>query len=182
LASNPALRATRPAGRPLSAHTLGGATLYFFDAASLRKEVADHSLTERDYLHYFVGLVLVWGAPLFSVTFPESWFQLVVLVPTYGVAIAGVWHCYRSNGGDSGSNFVIRLVPFAFLMALRIAVIGIAGLVIVMALFMALASRLEFVEKFSVHYLFVLGGFALQAYYWWLVGRELKCFSSARAT
>ena len=155
--------------------------MYFWNLQALRESLRDAPPGPREQALYLGGLFVFWGVP-FSVELPPSAASfptaLVVgagLLLSLGVALAGLRYAYVRNGGPSGRDFLARIVPVAFVVGVRfallIALLYVSFWQIGIPVFAGLLADPPQLHALAAARLAVQ--IAVQLAYWWVVGDQL---------
>ncbi len=174
----------------MSAKPLGGGkehSLVFWNLRKLRESLTG-PLPPREQVSYLVGIFVIWGLPIPTAIALGSASQdgLASDLAALGISLVGVLHAYRSNGGSSGEEFAVRLIAVGWVVGVRFTV-TLAGLSL-LAIYPGLPVAIEIASKFNVEIepnqnsaavVLVYTALAVQALYWWVVGRQMRSIHAA---
>ena len=104
--------------------------MFLFDWRKLASDLATRRVTEFDSLKYYAA-----GAAIMLVTqqmavfggAPETTlFALDCVIAAFSTG-AGILYCWQRNGGDAGSDFVLRMVCLSVPVGVRMTLLWIAA-------------------------------------------------------
>ena len=140
--------------------------MYFWNIASLKKDLSSAPLSQHDSLKYFLILSFLGMIPLPK---PPYFSEGNFLYFSLGAAvlILGTIYAYRRNGGPQGQDFISRYVSLSWVLAVRVLpfLIVFGGL-----LSFGILSKLQESTQKIVSLIIV---YAFSLFYYWRVGHHM---------
>lgn len=109
--------------------------MYFWQIRKLRAQLASEGLSEKQAFYYYLATAIL-SALLYEVVAngPPSEPQAIDLLDAamyFGFTIGGIAWCYQQNDGASGKDFLVRIVPIAWVMLWRLVAVVIPFFIVV---------------------------------------------------
>ncbi|MGI9328682.1 MAG: hypothetical protein ACR2PZ_25935 [Pseudomonadales bacterium] len=109
--------------------------MYWWHIRNLRQQLAQDGLSESHAFRYYLATAIL-SALLYEAVAngPPSETKAVDILDAslyLGFTIGGTVWCYRQNGGAAGRDFLIRIVPIAWVMFWRLMSVVIPFFIIV---------------------------------------------------
>jgi hypothetical protein len=167
-------RRTPLRGSRSSAPLIGRNThMYFWNIASLKKDLNSRPLSQLDSLKYFLVLSFLGMIPLPK---PPYFSEGNLVYFTFGAAtlILGTIYAYFKNGGSQGQDFISRYVSLSWVMAVRVLpyIIIFGGL-----LSFGLLSKLQENTQKTLSLIIV---YSFSIFYYWRVGHHMAEVASGK--
>jgi hypothetical protein len=172
---DPGSQDRRPLRGPrLTAALIGRNThMYFWNIASLKKDLSSQPLSQHDSLKYFLVLSFLGMIPLPK---PPYFSEGNLVYFTFGAAtlILGTIYAYFKNGGSQGQDFISRYVSLSWVMVVRVLpyIIIFGGL-----LSFGLLSKLQENTQKTVSLIIV---YSFSIFYYWRVGHHMAQVASGK--
>jgi hypothetical protein len=143
--------------------------MYFWRIEKLKREMALQPLSERETLPYLVVYAGLTAAVLYVPQELNNAWDYVGAGLNVLIAILGVIHVYRKNGGANGHHFLQRYFAIGWVVALRWSVMIILLSIMFYGLLLWLGDELEETFWYEVLFQAVLG-----AALYWRIGRHVS--------
>lgn len=112
--------------------------MYLWNVEKISHDLRSGAVSQKEQMKYLLVLLVVLSviSYLGQYTVPpggRNIFDFVMVVASMVISFAGVWWCYRANGGSDGKDFLLRFVCLSVPIGNKIAV---AMLVFFLGVFM----------------------------------------------
>ena len=108
---------------------------------------------------------------------PPDW--AFILYPL--LSLAGIYFCYRSNGGASGLQFAERYLAVGWVVGLRVAVLGIAAAIATHGISLWIFG-LDWMQEDRLSLVLEFGALILIGLVYWRMGIHLSLIAAAAQT
>jgi len=103
--------------------------MYFWKTDKLVEELKNHSLNSGNFKNYYLAasILTLIGYYLARLQMPTNMSAYAIeAIGTIGATIFGLNFAFKSNGGQSGNNFLDRAVSISFPLLIKTVVVGLA--------------------------------------------------------
>lgn len=103
--------------------------MYIVDIEALKQTLRTGTLPQPELVRY----LLSWAAlaAVDALPFPTNRWDHIGAAVSAAVAVGGILHCYRCNGGDRGRDFAGRFFSIGFVLGVRFVLAMLAAALVV---------------------------------------------------
>jgi hypothetical protein len=146
--------------------------MYFWKTKELANKIKNNELTEADRKNYYLaGLVIMYAGIYFVYANPRSdtFSLLLEAILIILVSVIGINVTFKSNGGNSGNDYIARVVALLFPITIKIV---ISSLVVGIVIGFAMAAMS--LPKLYVNYAATFVTVIFQALTFWRLNVAIK--------
>lgn len=159
-------------------------TLHLLNTRKLAAELADSKLSERTGMHYMLAGALLYAYntywALWFGSYRDGWFFLE-LFAFVTISWFGVLECYKANGEDKGTDFILRFCALAVPAGFKVAVLGlVAGQALYFGSDYVLDARTFRDPALVYRYLYFALTVSLSFVYYWRITHHMASIRKAR--
>jgi hypothetical protein len=147
--------------------------MYLWNISKLAKDLANGKVTEKSGMHYFLASTLLilfqtyyalwWGVE-------RSWLFYFELVVLSVIAIYGCVEAFKVNGGNAGSNFVLKAICLSVPAGVRVGIFSIIFGELLNSNAQSIFSLSTFANPLQAFTIVSYAGFiGFSILYWWLL-------------
>lgn len=146
-------------------------TLYWWNTAAVARKLAAGELGERDTFALYLATCVMWVLMTYYAYFTgahHGWLFLYEMAVAIAITVFGLLRCYDANGGDSGRDFVLRVVCLSFPLGVKINLLSLGLIWATYVAFGALVDQTTFRDPARVYALLTFVWFpAFTALFYW---------------
>jgi hypothetical protein len=159
-------------------------TLHLWNTHKLAAELADGKLSERTGMQYMlVGSLLYAYNNYWALWFGSyrDWGFFLELFVVVTVGAFGVFECYKANGEDKGTDFILRYCALAVPVGFKVAILGlVAGQVLYFGSDYVLDSRTFRDPALVYRYVYYALPVSLTFVYYWRIAHHIAFIRATR--
>jgi hypothetical protein len=150
----------------------------FLGIKPLRDDLAEGPLSAKETLKYLPaqGMLLSLIFIPSPADAPPDW--AFIAYPL--LSLAGIYYCYRSNGGSAGRHFAERYLAVGWVVGLRVAVLGIGAAIITHGISLWIFG-LNWIQDDRLSLGLEFGALVLIVLVYWRMGIHLSLIAAEQA-
>ena len=150
----------------------------FLGIKPLRDDLAQGPLSAKETLQYLAaqGVLLSTIFVPSPADAPPDW--AFIAYPL--LSVAGIYYCYRSNGGSAGRQFAERYLAVGWVVGLRVVVLGIGAAIMTHGISLWIFG-LDWIADDRLSLVLEFGALVLIGLVYWRMGIHLSLIAAAQA-
>ena len=160
--------------------------IHLWHTSSLARELASNTVSESDGMKYMLVALLLytyttyWGLWFGSY---RDWVFFLELILIISIGLTGVYECYKANGRENGTDFVLRFCSLAVPIGVKVAVLKlVAGQLLYFSSDSVLASGAFRDPDLAYRFIFFTLSIAAPFIFYWRIVHHMSAIAALQGT